>query len=202
MKSDNTFFQCSLCLWDEASISLVLPGTTDVTGSRRKYKLFTPHLSLRRMASTVFFWEDFLALGDKKPLVFENYPILNKRNVLTDNNLGDLFFVCVCDAVHPGIFWHCKNGCVSGTTQKTQLSLSINHKLRNLLLQLTTITFNTDWTSTWKVMDYPFNVLLSLCSKSEGSLYHVTVVRICHFNWRLHKNGTCPRLFKLEWDCG
>ncbi len=49
------------------------------------------------------------------------------------------FFLFFClpffgDAVHPGICWYYKNGCVSRTTQKTQLFLSNYHKLRNLLL--------------------------------------------------------------------
>ncbi len=33
-----------------------------------------------------------------------------------------LFF---CDVMHPGTCRHCKNACVSETTQKTQRSLSI-----------------------------------------------------------------------------
>ncbi len=32
-----------------------------------------------------------------------------------------LFF---CDAMHPGTCRHCKNGCVSRTAQKTQLSVN------------------------------------------------------------------------------
>ncbi len=35
-----------------------------------------------------------------------------------------LFFLCVC-AMHPGTWSHCKNGCVSRTSQKTQLSVNI-----------------------------------------------------------------------------
>ncbi len=76
------------------------------------------------------------------------YWILYKKKKLsdtTDNNLGDLASsVLFCDAMHPGTCKHCKNGYVSRTNQKTQLSLSICHKLRNLLLQLTTVTINTD----------------------------------------------------------
>ncbi len=33
-------------------------------------------------------------------------------------------------------------------TQKIQLSLSVQHELRNLLLQLTTVTISINWTST------------------------------------------------------
>ncbi len=73
---------------------------------------------------------------------------------MIDNNLGDLASNVFCDAMHPGTCRHFKNGCVSRTTQKTPLSLSI-HKLNNLLLQLTTITISIDWTSTCP-MDFPF----------------------------------------------
>ncbi len=63
-----------------------------------------------------------------------------------------LFF----DEMHPGTCRYCKNRCMSRTTQKTQFSLSILHKLRNLLLQLSTVTINGDWTSIRKVVEFPF----------------------------------------------
>ncbi len=65
-----------------------------------------------------------------------------------DNNLGDLISTFFCDAMHPGTHRHCKNGYVSRTSQKTQLSLSIWDKLRKLLFQLTTVTINIDGKST------------------------------------------------------
>ncbi len=45
VKPNNTFFRYSLRFYDVASKSLVLPGASDVTGSRKNYKLFTPRLS-------------------------------------------------------------------------------------------------------------------------------------------------------------
>ncbi len=64
---------------------------------------------------------------EQKPLVTENYAILNKRNVLrqwikTLETRQVLFF---CDAMHPGTCRHCTLGCMSRTTQKTHLFLSV-----------------------------------------------------------------------------
>ncbi len=46
---------------------------------------------------------------------------------------------CFCDAMHPGTCRHCKNDCVSRTTQKTWLSLSTQQKLRNLFFLPSTL---------------------------------------------------------------
>ncbi len=81
------------------------------------------------------------------------------RRITTLKTQQVLFF---CDAMDPGTCRHSKNGCVSRTTQKIQLSLSISHKLRNLLLQLTAITITTHWTFTCKVVGPVFKILHSL----------------------------------------
>ncbi len=98
----------SLCLWDTASKSLVLPGTTDITGSRKNYKLFTSRLSLCTPGEMMpcLFWEDFMALVDQKPLIVESLAILNKRNVLMRQILP---WRPSRDAMHPGTCRHCKN---------------------------------------------------------------------------------------------
>ncbi len=58
-------------------------------------KLFTPRLPLALQA----FWEEFQALVNQKPLVTENYTILNKRNVpmwrITTLETRQVQFVCV-----------------------------------------------------------------------------------------------------------
>ncbi len=74
------FFQCSLCLWDAASKSLVLSGTGDVTGSRKNYKLFAPHLSPH-------------TLGDQVPCLFERiFWFWQEKKAC----------IIECDAMHPG----------------------------------------------------------------------------------------------------
>ncbi len=106
------------------------------------------------------FWEDLLALADQKPLIIENYAICNERNVHMQRitTLETQQVLLFCDEMHSGTCKHYKNGCVSRTTQITQLSLSIQHKLRDLLLHLTTVTINIDRTSTWKMLDFRFNI--------------------------------------------
>ncbi len=60
--------------WIAPSKFLFLPGTSDISGSRRNYKLFTRHLSPRTPCeqTACLFWEDFLALADQKPIIIEN----------------------------------------------------------------------------------------------------------------------------------
>ncbi len=65
--------------------------------------------------------------------------------IMTSKSVGLVFFFVIqCIVVHVG------TARTAGTTQKTQLFPSIQHKLNISLLQLTTITINSDWTSTWK----------------------------------------------------
>ncbi len=110
---------------------------------RKNYKLFTLHTPAEPVP--YLFQEDFVALVDQKPIVIKTYAMSNKKCYdAMDNNLGDLtssgffclfvfcsLFVVKCFLVHEG---NCRNSCVSRTNQKTRLSLSIQHKLRNLLL--------------------------------------------------------------------
>ncbi len=122
------------CHWFQEELQFVYPSTFPLHPRRA-----TPRL----------FW-GFSCSDGPKSLVIENYAILSKENVLkqqktileTRQVLVFLGFFGV--AMHPGTCRHCKSGCVNRTTQKTQLSLSIQHKLRNLLLQLTTITISID----------------------------------------------------------
>ncbi len=105
----------------------------------------TLQASQRHVCSERIFW----LWWTKITLVIKNYAILNKRNILMQQvtTLETWQALLFCDAMHPGICRHCKNDCVSRTTQKIQLSLSVQHKL-SLLLQLSTVTISIDWTST------------------------------------------------------
>ncbi len=68
-------FQYSLCPWGAAAKSLVFRGTSDITGFRKNYKLFTPRLS----PHTPFVLRGFSDSGGPKPLITENDTILNKK---------------------------------------------------------------------------------------------------------------------------
>ncbi len=91
VKRNNTFFQCSLCIWDAAS-KFLLPGTSDVTSFRRYYKLFTPRLSPHTPGEpAMFVLKGFSGFSwPKAPHYWKLcYIKLKKRSDVTDNNLGD-----------------------------------------------------------------------------------------------------------------
>ncbi len=51
---------------------------------------------------------------------------------MTDYNLGDPTSTVFCDAMHPGKCRHCKNDCVSGTTQKTKIFFFFNVNIEQI----------------------------------------------------------------------
>lgn len=62
-------------------------------------------------------------------------------------------------SVHPGAWRHCLH---SAASRRTQPSLSIYHTLRNLLLQMTSCTIDTDWTSTCNAAKISFHIFSTL----------------------------------------
>ncbi len=163
MKPNNIFFEMFfVSLY--VSKSLVLPGTSDVTVMSLVPGRTTdcsPCLSPHTQSELDVCFERIFCLWNQKPLNMENYTILNKINVpmwqITTLMTWQMLFFLQCILVHVGTAWTAVR---AGQTQKTRLSLSIKHKLRNLLLQLTTVTINIDWTSTWKVvMEFSFKIV-------------------------------------------
>ncbi len=109
-------FECFLCLWDAASESLVLPRTSDITGSEELQTVYLVTFpSHSRQAAPCFLWEEFQALANQKPFVIENYAVLNKRHVLMQSiaTMETWQVLFACDAMHPGTCRHGKNCCVS-----------------------------------------------------------------------------------------
>ncbi len=80
-----------------------------------------------RRASAMLVLRGFpVSAWPKTPCYLKLHNIKYKKcSNATDNNLGELASTVYCDGMHPGTCRHCKSGCVSRTTQKTQLSLPI-----------------------------------------------------------------------------
>ncbi len=130
----------------------------NITGSRKKKRF---RLCPRNPGEPVpcLYW-GFSGSGGPKTPHYWKLCILKKRTVpiwqiTTLETWQVLFF---CDAMRPGTCRHCKNGCVSRTnSEKSALSISIA-QTEEFLLQLTTVTISIDWTSIWKVVDFPFKL--------------------------------------------
>ncbi len=86
-----------LCLWDTASKSLVLPGQEEL---QTVYP--SPFLSHPRQASAMFVLRGFSGSGRQKPLMIENYALLNKRNVsITVVTMSKCLFLYQCQYNFP-----------------------------------------------------------------------------------------------------
>ncbi len=143
---------CVSGTWLQCLLFFQKPGTTNCLP-------FAFPVTLQASECHVCF-EDFLALVDQKPLIIENYATLNKRNVpmqwiTTLETWQVLFFVMQCILVNVGT---ARWAVWAGQLRKLSFLCQYSTNWGTYCFKLTTITINIDWTSTWKGVDFPFNV--------------------------------------------
>ncbi len=119
------------------------------------------------------------------------------------------YYCALCTDLHfrPGAHVQCilvpvssaRTAAWAGQTQKIHLSLSIWHKLSNLLLQLTTITINIEWTSTWKVVEFSFKVSIIVPQYSQKWRVHLLWLNSDSANTHTH-NISCDQEVRTGFD--
>ncbi len=144
--------------------NLFLPGTSDVTGSRKNHKLFSPHLSSCTPGEPALclFLRGFLAScrpGTPQYWQLHNIKYKNSSDV-TDKNLGDPASAAVfwwCNA-----FWYMKaiQDCLFEQDSSEKSSFYVNIAQTEEFIASVVCNYQVDCTSTWKVVDFPFNYCL------------------------------------------